>query len=287
VTDTEARLLRAVLESPGDDTPRLAYADWLDDNAGVVPCPICTGPGFPRGPVPAGCTKCRGSLEIPDDRRERAEFIRIQCELAGRPDGSPETTRRRSDLFEREGDLLWNMQGAGIMPGQMLAHARRDWAGPDLSAMAKTIPGRSAWTWSRGFISTVRAPLAVLAGEECYLCHAGLGDGHPPRNCPACSGTGRVPGIGRDLFGLQPVTRVDTDRLPSTQLINGRIRWAFWREHESGYESLPNITPVSRVPWQLLEYLDAGYESEAAARDALSAALVAHFREQCGLTPLV
>jgi len=254
VTDTEARLLRAVLESPGDDTPRLAYAD-----------------------------------EIQAAEPERAEFIRIQCELAGRPDGSPETTRRRSDLFEREGDLLWNMQGAGIMPGQMLAHARRDWAGPDLSAMAKTIPGRSAWTWSRGFISTVRAPLAVLAGGECGRCtgHGTVEHNGSDYTCPACSGTGRVPGIGRDLFGLQPVTRVDTDRLPSTQLINGRIRWAFWREHESGYESLPNITPVSRVPWQLLEYLDAGYESEAAARDALSAALVAHFREQCGLTPLV
>jgi uncharacterized protein (TIGR02996 family) len=40
-------LLRAILEAPAEDTPRLVYADWLDEN------------GQP----------------------ERAEFIRVQCEL--------------------------------------------------------------------------------------------------------------------------------------------------------------------------------------------------------------
>jgi len=32
VTDDEA-FIRAVVDSPGDDTPRLVYADWLDDHA--------------------------------------------------------------------------------------------------------------------------------------------------------------------------------------------------------------------------------------------------------------
>ena len=40
--------LRAIIEHPEDDTPRLIYADWLEEN------------GDP----------------------DRAEFIRVQCELA-------------------------------------------------------------------------------------------------------------------------------------------------------------------------------------------------------------
>lgn len=33
-TDTKAALLRAVCEAPGDDLPRLAYADWLEEYGG-------------------------------------------------------------------------------------------------------------------------------------------------------------------------------------------------------------------------------------------------------------
>jgi uncharacterized protein (TIGR02996 family) len=45
---TRDDFLRAVLAAPDDDTPRLAFADWLDEH------------GEP----------------------ERAEFIRVQCRLA-------------------------------------------------------------------------------------------------------------------------------------------------------------------------------------------------------------
>jgi uncharacterized protein (TIGR02996 family) len=60
--------LQAILEDPDDDTPRLVYADWLDDHG----------------------------------RPERAEFIRLQCRLARLPAGDG----RRQDLEAREGDLL-------------------------------------------------------------------------------------------------------------------------------------------------------------------------------------
>ena len=70
---TDEALLRAVLLHPGEDTPRLAYADWLDEN------------GHP----------------------ERAEFIRVQIEL-GRwhhdiPDGASDPLR---DMRKREQELL-------------------------------------------------------------------------------------------------------------------------------------------------------------------------------------
>jgi uncharacterized protein (TIGR02996 family) len=51
--------LQAILSSPDDDTPRLAYADWLEEHG----------------------------------RSERAAFIRVQCQLARLPDDDP---RRRS-----------------------------------------------------------------------------------------------------------------------------------------------------------------------------------------------
>ncbi len=57
MTDDPA-LLAAVRDRP-DDTPRLVYADWLEDHAG-------------DGPDPGAW-------------RARAEFIRVQCELARMP----------------------------------------------------------------------------------------------------------------------------------------------------------------------------------------------------------
>jgi uncharacterized protein (TIGR02996 family) len=56
--------LQAILAAPEDDTPRLVYADWLDENG----------------------------------RPERAEFIRAQIELARLPEDDP----RREGLQERE-----------------------------------------------------------------------------------------------------------------------------------------------------------------------------------------
>src|SRR5262245_49341694 len=60
-------LLRACFENPDDDTPRLAYADWLDEN------------GDP----------------------DRAEFIRVQLELER---GQSDDARAR--LRDREKELL-------------------------------------------------------------------------------------------------------------------------------------------------------------------------------------
>src|SRR5689334_24640555 len=61
-------LLRAVCESPDDDLPRLAYADWCDENG----------------------------------RPERAEFIRAQIEQARLSEDDPrheELGRRADELF--------------------------------------------------------------------------------------------------------------------------------------------------------------------------------------------
>src|SRR5262245_14221810 len=68
----EKALLAAIWDQPHEDTPRLVYADWLDEQ------------GDPA-------------------KAARAEFIRMQCELARDPwDDSP----RRTELSEREKELL-------------------------------------------------------------------------------------------------------------------------------------------------------------------------------------
>src|SRR5262249_42576320 len=79
--------LQAIAEAPGDDAPRLVYADWLED---------------------------RGA----DDR---AEFIRLQCELAKMDEDDP----RRPGLAGRQRVLLakhgkaWTEAaiGGGELPG--------------------------------------------------------------------------------------------------------------------------------------------------------------------------
>jgi uncharacterized protein (TIGR02996 family) len=68
---TEEAFLQAVLDDPEDDAPRLVYADWLDDR------------------------------DRPGDA-ERAEFIRLQIDLAKRDEGDP----RRAELEVRQQVLL-------------------------------------------------------------------------------------------------------------------------------------------------------------------------------------
>ena len=99
MTDREA-LLAAICANPDDDTPRLAFADWLEEN------------GEP----------------------ERAEFVRLQCELAsGLPPGP-----RRSAMVSRTNKLLRKNE----------SHWRAD--------LVETEP--MAWTWDRferGFVESL------------------------------------------------------------------------------------------------------------------------------------
>src|SRR5437762_7367117 len=75
----EQGFLAAIREHPDDDTPRLVYADWLDDHGDA----------------------------------DRAEFIRVQCELAR----LGEYHERRNELEQREKELLkaHEMEWLGII----------------------------------------------------------------------------------------------------------------------------------------------------------------------------
>ena len=100
----ERGLLASIVADPGADLPRLVYADWLDEH----------------------------------DSPERAELIRVQCELARRPDRPPELVTREAELVA-VGEL-WRVPGlSGVQ------HCRRGFAdGIDTSADALLAlpPGR-------------------------------------------------------------------------------------------------------------------------------------------------
>src|SRR5258707_410804 len=78
--DHEAALLGAIEARPEDDTPRLAYADWLDERAADLP-----------DPAPA---------------RVRAEFLPVQCAIK-KVEGLPGDQRRpHIHLWQRQQQLL-------------------------------------------------------------------------------------------------------------------------------------------------------------------------------------
>ncbi len=82
MTDGDA-LYRAILASPEEDTPRLVYADWLDEN------------GQP----------------------DRAEFIRVQIELAQiAPNELVPWNKRVNDLRAREKTLLATREAEWLAP---------------------------------------------------------------------------------------------------------------------------------------------------------------------------
>jgi uncharacterized protein (TIGR02996 family) len=70
----EQALYQAILAAPHDDTPRLVYADWLEENADRFPTPLA-------------------KVE-----RARAEFIRVQCALARLLPFTPGTAVREQFL---------------------------------------------------------------------------------------------------------------------------------------------------------------------------------------------
>jgi uncharacterized protein (TIGR02996 family) len=103
--------LQAILEEPDDDTHRLVYADWLDEH------------GDP----------------------DRAEFIRVQCELTrleGDDDPTSAAQVRMAALQHREAVLLGSHRPAWTQP---LPEWARRWCG-----------------FQRGFVATVHASAALF-----------------------------------------------------------------------------------------------------------------------------
>ena len=176
MSDQQA-LLRSVIDAPDDDVPRLVYADWLEEHGD----------------------------------HERAEFIRLQIELAGRPHERPEIVSARfigawkekidepppedgsDDRRQREAELLERNRERWLeeVPGSLRPQAvfRRGFVG-EMRATVGQIRRHAAALWarvpldsllvtsdtSRAFPGLLRRPeLACL--RRLNLCNSRIGDG--------------------------------------------------------------------------------------------------------------
>jgi uncharacterized protein (TIGR02996 family) len=145
-------------------------------------------------------------------------------------------------------------------------------------------------TWSRGFVSRVEGPLAVLVGGECGVCARVGMRGDAFDLCPSCNGTGRVPGVLERIVREHPVEEVKTDREPYEH--SGKYSW--WRKEEwlpilasHQQSNIPNVIfdkiaemfPDSCQDWSsqpLLQNIE--FPTRAAAHKALSDAILALVR---------
>lgn len=162
----EQVLLAAIRAEPGDDIRRLDYADWLDEQPTEVVCGQCKGRGQAYeffGPESrwVGCTTCSGTGYVPSGFRERAEFLRMQCELSLNrfETGEPHGLILTSTEIIRAGQLkkcerYWIETNRKIL---------RDQLNLDISLLRQgpINDGFGEGLFSRGFIHTVRCPLAT------------------------------------------------------------------------------------------------------------------------------
>lgn len=306
------RLLAAIRDNPGEDAPRLVWADWLEENAGTVACAACKGEGKigvgnNGNPYMATCDECNGSRRVSDGRAELAAFVRVQVRIAelnrgyqesGHSSGGPmRGCVETSKLIAREREL-WPAVHQHLPIGSCFENSAR-WTGE-----AGESRGHPLILIRRGLPAVVRCTLAEWMGGTCERCGgARLVQRVPPReanydamgsveNCPACGGTGRTPGIGPRLAQRWPIVAVEvTNREPSDGSVTR------WNGFAGGYgwfrvEVFPgNPNEREDLPKEVFDRLTGGqiidkdtnwrvYDSEHAARAALSDALIAWARGQ-------
>lgn len=224
---TGAALYRAILADPDDDTPRLVYADWLqeegdddraefirvqcriaDINAGIQSAEDCGQPGC------AECDERHPAARVLDllaSNRER--WLRVECPKCG-ASGS-------RDMYDDVGDLRATARcqwcdGTGDVGG--LA----PWAGPAVGTNAYPY----LTVFRKGFPDEVQCRIADVMVWRQDRCEDGShypsprSGWRPHQPCKTCEGSGAVTGwkptpwIAR-VFAHHPIRRMPlVDRVP-------------------------------------------------------------------------
>lgn len=237
-----AAALRWVLDDPASDDPRLRYAG-LCDRIAEAPCRSCDGNGriewagkkggphegivplhiievADGGSVP--CPDCSGSGRGGERWRTRAEFVRVQCELAampvavtGRlkgtaatrgsrieeacptcdvPEGNEHESGCRYDALRRRERELWDSGTGEGRDKRWLLHSD-DFGfpfdrtiNPVYYAQPPTFAGQVRGLVRRGFVERITLSLAALVGERCENCEGTGAVIEPDGPCPDCGG---------------------------------------------------------------------------------------------------
>lgn len=260
-------LLLTILNNPNDDVPRLIASDWLEEQG----------------------------------EAERAELIRVQCELA-----CLSGANCGGYYCDEQVGHIDCADPFGVKAGELRRRERALWKSLRESFDVCGIECRMGWESGidqedriaivrRGFVDEVRCTLADWVGSLCPACTVqgrGYGlrlpqGGFPGERCPDCRGAGRLAAQGPAIVACQPVTGVVvTDRVPYH---NSSGCWLWNRGNTPPYglgieHSLPDgvfllmaddIDFRNRNEWRT-------YRTRKAALDALSAACVRWARGRAG-----
>lgn len=208
--DDGTTLHRAVLETPGEVTPRLVLADWLDDH----------------------------------DQGPRAEFIRLQCGLASADRKCIDCGGYGWTENQYGGKVDCKpCDGSGSRAVQLFKAHAREWFGAAVGGMELSRVGNS-WSFTlcyrnrkfgveaeaavrRGFITCVRSEQPTLfGGIECPYCRDKAPDWETNAvECRNCDGTGLAwPPIAQELFEQHPIVSVELDDLEPLEEPRGSSR---------------------------------------------------------------
>ena len=258
-------LLGYIIAHPDEDLARLVAADWLEERESQdVRCRGCPDrPGRNHRPYPGGwdeCERCEGSGYVSNGLARRAEFVRLQVEIASvfpPPDCESQSAKRhRHDLMDREQVLLTfdnellRFGGAVITDRPCLIDAATIAAGSNTILL-----------YQRGFVSEARCPMYWWLAPE-----------HGPRIARAnpirkVVVTDRRPAVGQSLRGT--ATHI-WNRVEGHSLYRSEIRSEVWEFLKGGAFG----SAEGRNGFQLRRY----YDTQQDALDDLSDALIAWAR---------
>jgi uncharacterized protein (TIGR02996 family) len=243
-------LLRAIVEDPSDDMPRLLLADVLEE----------VGEG------------------------QRAEFIRVGCELArldatGYPTADAEMIyalrRRERELINLHGNTVlgelppcycWSVGDWTVGQGFYWWIYTRE--GPNQVAKAYT---------RRGFVASVTLTCADWCGKACNRKRHDRGIYF---DCPDCNGTGRTGGHGPALVLAAPIEEVVLGGVQPREVRSASgSRWWFVGDTHVPAELL-NLANQSGIG------IPPGHTTPQVALAALFRAALAWARQEAGLPAL-
>lgn len=170
----EDALYRAILQNALDDTPRLVYADWLDEQGDIrVDCPICTGvlrQYEESGPFMCGLCNDEKTI-LNKDRSLQAECIRLDIERERRWPKCWKLTEEKQREFpdyEEFNAIQFRLMTLYRTDHKMMMDSNATWFKPHPDGL----PQGSLLT-CRGFIGRLQMPswVFIVHAEELFRNH--------------------------------------------------------------------------------------------------------------------